>query len=143
METEYLKQAEDSPELGPQYFKSRDYAERFMKDFEAKHFKPLIDKFSEQLNSELWSDLEFFLASDTESNIQRKIWSDVEVIVQAILGGEQWAIDRYVMRDTVNCEAVRKSIAAHIPMEIMSQRILDLEKEVRNLKSTLQMYRER
>lgn len=112
-----------------------------MAKFEGAEFKPLIDKFSQQFAEKLWESVEFSLLSDTEANVQGHIWRDVEAIVEAILGGEQWIMQRYVLPDRINCEAIRATLVAMLPPEVQDKRIADLETKIRNLESDLKFYR--
>jgi len=143
MEQKHIEEAtgKNYSALGPAYFSARDASERFMEGFEAEQFKPLLKKFTTAFTDEMWEKFDDFLMSDTQLNIQGHIWRDVDAIVEAILGGYQWALQRYVLPDRINCERIREAVAKHIPREIMDKRIEDLEKELADLKKTLEGYR--
>lgn len=128
--------------LGPNYFYGRAVAERFMAAFEAEHFKPLIDKCCKEIGNQLWESVSDHLISDTESNLQGAIWRRVDYAVKALLTGQKWALDQYVMAEKHDDgEKIRKAVAAHIPQEVMSGRIADLEKEVEHLNEQVRWMR--
>jgi hypothetical protein len=145
MEQKHVDEAERGgyAALGPTYFSAREAAEKFMEGFESEQFRPLLKKFTTAFTDEMWEKFNQFLIMDTTLNIQSHIWRDVDAIIEAILGGVQWPLQRYVLPDRINCEHIRETVAKLIPDEIASNRIADLEKEVRDLKSTLEGYRGR
>lgn len=138
-----LAQAADYPILGPAYFSARAAAERCMEAFEAEHFKPLIEKFADELRGRLWSDVETFLLSDVECNLQGSVWQMVDATTRALLTGEKWALERYVVDDQRIGEAskVRAAIVEHCGDQLRDQRIADLEKQVADLKQSLEWAR--
>jgi tRNA U38,U39,U40 pseudouridine synthase TruA len=71
-------------------------------------------------------------------NLQSKMWHMVDEIVRAILSGNRHVISRYALGSRYDCEEVRKAVASHIPQEIMTARIVDLEGENERLKDALQ-----
>ena len=54
----------------------------------------------------------------------------VEGTVQALLTGEEWAMQRYPYCDYRDGPKIREKIAGHSGDEIARQRIIDLEREV-------------
>lgn len=129
--------------LGPEYFAARRMARRFMEAFGADNFKPLIDEFTKRFNDELWTGVVASLIDDTESNIQLETSRMVEGTVRAILSGERWALNRYVLASKYDSGSVREAVVKHIPKELQDARITDLEAEIAQLRSDLKYYRER
>lgn len=143
---EEMATAETYPALGPAYGRASAIAERVMVGFEAEHFKPLIDKLARDVAERLWNDLEATLLSDVESNVQGSIWRAVDATVNALLTGEKWALERYALAAGRYGEAgkVRAAIAEHCRDHLVSERIADLEAEVKFLRKhneALQRYR--
>lgn len=136
-----LASGAEHPVLGPHYFAARKAAEKFMEKFEAEHFKPLVDKAAALFTEKLWTDLENHLLSDTESNLHSTMWRQIDASVEALLSGQQWALDRYVLADRYDCVRIREAVAKHIPAELADKRIADLEKEVADLKRALEYRR--
>lgn len=139
-------EADGYPTLGPAYFAARRTAEKFMAPFEAEHFKPLVEKFAADFQDKLWSDLEASLLSDVESNLQGSMWRMVDQTVQALLGGNKWALERYALGDKYDCGEIRAVVAKHIPVELQDKRIAELEAKVAELTADLARergYRER
>jgi len=135
---EDLIEGEKAPVLGPHYFDSRRVAQNFMKKFEAEQFKPMIDKFASDLQDKLWGDIQNYLMSDTEANLQGEMWRMVDNSVKALLTGEGWALKRYALSERYNDgEKIRKAVAFHIPKELQDARIADLETENERLKKAL------
>ena len=138
---EELAFGEQHPALGPEYEGARNAAEAFMAKFEAEHFKPLVDQFADAFRDKLWSDLSDWLIGDTESNLQSEMRRMIEGTVNALLSGEQWALNRYVMSGYHDGEKIRKAVALHIEEEVAKARITDLEKEVTRLREQLEWAR--
>lgn len=136
---------EEHPVLGPTYDTARKAAEAFMAVFEAEHFKPLIDKFADDFRDKLWSDVDTFLLSDTESNLHLTLWRMVEGTINALLTGEAWALERYVLAKGRYGDAakVRKAIVQHCREQIADQRISELEEELAQCRKDLAWARER
>lgn len=135
---EHHAEAENSRSLGPAYFAARETAQKFMAAFEAENFKPLIDDFARDFQQRLWDDLETSLLSDTECNLQLHMSRMVDDTVQALLGGNEWALRRYVLGDKHDCEKVRAVVAAYVPTELQDRRIAELEAQVASLQADLQ-----
>lgn len=142
MEQEFIDQAKEYPVLGPQYFVALKIAADLMAKFEAKHFKPLVEKFTDEFRSALWPAVEDHLLSDTECNLQGTIWRRIDETVKALLSGEEWAVTRYALGSRYDAAAVRAAIAAHIPVELQQARLLDLEAELAEVKDSLKRERE-
>lgn len=141
MEDEDFKSAESAPTLGPAYFASRRIADRFMANFTAEHFKPLIDEFVKEFMTHIYDDICTHLIGDTESNLQSKMWHMVDDTVKALLTGQRWALERYALGSTYDHGAVRAAVAAVIPEELQNARIKDLETEVADLKRSISYLR--
>jgi hypothetical protein len=145
MEAIHFEKGEQNPVLGPAYFSARDAAEKFMAGFEAEQFKPLLEKFVKQMSDQftevMWEKFQEWLIDDTQRNIQGAMWRDVDAILIAMLGGEQWILRKYILGERYDCEKVRATLAALIPAEIQEKRIADLEKENKRLRESLEMSR--
>jgi hypothetical protein len=133
----------DHSVLGPAYLAARDLAEKFMAPFEAEHFKPLIDKFASDFQDKLWSDLEASLLSDVESNLQGSLWRMVDGTINALLTGEQWALNRYAMAQARygDAEKVRAAVAKHLADDLARERIADLESQLKDARETIERQR--
>lgn len=136
-----LAEAAEWESLGPEYFGARKASAAFMTKFQAEHFKPLVDEFTDQFRDKLWSDIVDYLISDTESNLHSEVARMVEGTIRALLTGEEWAMKRYPFCDYRDGEKIRKEIAAHSGDAIAQARIADLEKEVERLRGDLQTIR--
>ena len=141
MEAAHLEQGIEHPVLGPNYFAARDSAEQFMSQFEANHFRPLIDKFADDFRDKMWADVESWLLSDTESNLQSTMWRQIDGSVKALLSGEEWALNKYALHGRYDCEKIRAAVARHIPKELQDARVSYLEEEVKQLKESLRFAR--
>lgn len=140
---EFVIEGQKSPALGPAYFDARRVAERFMAQFEAEQFKPLIDKFTKEFADEMWKSVSDWLLSDTESNLQSELWRIADNCVKAILGGERWALEKYALGERYDCDKVRETVARHIPQELQDKRVADLEEQVKKLQADLAFWRDR
>ncbi len=129
---------EEHPVLGPHYAAGRKIADAFMEKFEADHFKPLVDKFTDDFRDKLWSDVETFLLSDVNSNLHGSMDRMVEGTVKAILTGEKWALDFYPLAQRHDGEKVREAVLTHCRDQITDMRVAELEAEVEKLKKDLE-----
>ena len=132
---ENLREGEKSPTLGPAYFASRDIAERFMSKFTAEQFKPMLDQFTMQFRDKMWSDMQDYLMSDTEANIQGEMWRQADRMVEYLVAGEDWAMKKFVLNERYDFDKVRKAIAAHIPQELQDKRIEVLEQQIAEMRA--------
>lgn len=135
--TEDLQESEKSPFLGPAYFDSRRVAQNIMDKFEADNFKPLLEKFSENFADVIRKDMENYILTDVECNIQGEMWRMVDNCVEALLTGKGWALQRYALTDKFDGPVIREAILRHASEELKGQRILDLEKQIESLKKDL------
>ncbi len=140
---EHVKEAEQYDNLGPSYFAAREIARRYMENFASEQFEPLIKEFTDKFRDKLWGDVDTFLISDTESNLQGTIWRMVDEVVRGLLGGKQWMLKRYALGDRYDCDELRAAVAKHIPKELQDARVGDLEAEVAYLKEQLKWERGR
>lgn len=140
---EEIKAGEQYDNLGPAYMAARASAERFMAAFEAEHFKPLIDKFANELQDRLWSAVASSLISDTENNLQSEMWRHADSMVEYVLSGEEWAMKRFVLGERYDCEKIRAKLASYVPKELQDKRIADLEKKVAELQESNDWLRRR
>jgi hypothetical protein len=137
----FIEEGEQSPVLGPAYFDARNVAERAMAQFTAEHFKPLVDKIVDQIRDTIWTDVQAWLLSDTEMNLQGEMWRMVDASVEAILGGSQWALKKYALEGRHDHEKIRAAVAKYIPKELQDMRIADLEQEVAHLRERIDAQR--
>lgn len=131
------KFAESHTQLGPAYEFASRVCERHFEYFKDEHMDPLISAVVDQVREKLWESVEDHLWSDVEMNLQNKMWSAVDGIVEGILGGRPWVFNRYVTGERYNCEEIRKTLAAYVPKELQDARIADLERENELLRSRL------
>lgn len=135
----YLETGAEAPVLGPVYFSARDFAERLLANFNEAGFKPLLEKAAAEFREKLWDDVQDHLRSDSECNVQGFIWHEVDNIVKALLSGERWAMERYVLGPRYDCEKVRAAVAAHLGPELLAARVKDLEAEVKRMEERLEI----
>ena len=136
-----LESGEEYLTLGPAYFAARRVCEAHLEAFQAEHMKPLIEQAAKDFTDKLWDSVRDHLWSDTEMNLQGQMWRMVDEAVRHTLAGEGWAMRKYALGERYDCEAVRKAVAAHIPEELQSARIADLEKQVALLEESLKWAR--
>lgn len=129
--------------LGPHYFTSRDVAEKFIADFQAEHFAPMVKKFADNLYEAGRERFEDFLLADTESNLHSHMWRQIDESVKALLSGEGWALRRYMLADRYDNVKIRAAVAAVVPVELQNARIADLEKELAEVKADNERLRRR
>lgn len=133
-ETLNIEDAARYDTLGPAYFASRRVVEAAMRDFTNEHLKDIAKVATDSIYEKVQSAVEDHLWSDAEMNLQGKMWRMVDQVVQGILSGERWVVERYALGSRYDCEKARKAIAAHFEDEIAKARIADLEAEVERLK---------
>jgi hypothetical protein len=145
-EENFVAEGAAKPVLGANYFAARAIAERFMKQFKVeyfeKYYKEMAEKLADTIGDRMRQDLESFLLSDAESNLGGEIYRRVQRTINVLLSGEGSAFEEHIFRD-YDCEAVRAGIAKCIPKQLQDARIVDLEKEVKRLQESLEMYRNR
>lgn len=131
------------PVLGPAYEASSKIAEKFMAGFAEEQFEPLIEKFAREFQDRLWDDLKTSLLSDVESNMQGDLWRMVDGTINALLSGEQWALNRYVMAQARygDAEKVRAAVAVHLADDLARLRIADLESQLADARDTIERMR--
>lgn len=129
--------------LGPNYFRSRDVVEKFMAGMDADQFAPILKKAADDLYAQLLDSTQSYLLSNAEDNLQGELWRGADNIVQALLSGEKWAVDKYLLGERYNCEKVRDTVAKHVPKELQDARIADLEAEVERLRKDNAWLRQR
>jgi hypothetical protein len=127
--------------LGPEYFATRRFMERFMAGWEDEHLKPLATKIAdaaaEAIHEKVWDDFRDYLLSDTEVNAQGAIRKMVHETVLALLSGKQWALDRFPLTQGYDPHEIRKAVAGHIGDQVAAARIADLEAEIARLNDRL------
>ena len=136
---------EGTPVLGPEYSAARSFMDRFAANFRDEHLQPLADEITKEvtdrIRDKVWDDFRDYLIMDTEQNAAGAIRGMVNDTVKALLSGESWAMQRYPLAARYDAEKVRAAIASHIPDEIAKARIADLEKQVADLRQSLEWAR--
>jgi hypothetical protein len=131
---EHMDESKGFETLGPHYFSARDFMERTMAAFEAKHFQPMIEKFRDEFYRQVQDSLESSLFSNVEANLQGEIWRTVDRIVEGLLSGEDWIVKRYVLGEKYECDKIRATVARHVPRQLQDARVADLESELARLR---------
>src|SRR3990167_7940111 len=93
--TDDLKSAEDFPTLGPAYYAARRASEAFFAGSETEPFKKVVAKVVDDLRDQLYDYVEAHILGDLENNIQLHVRRMVERTVQALLTGNEWAMNQY------------------------------------------------
>jgi hypothetical protein len=137
------KSAKGYESLGPHYFSSQRAADEITEAFIAEQMKPLVNKAADDFGDKLWTMIEDHLWSDVNSNLQSKMWRTIDEIVKGILSGEEWVMKRYALGSKYECEKIRAAVAKHIPHELLSERVKDLEEENKRLIADNNFYRMR
>ncbi len=134
---EIKQQGLEYPALGPAYFASRKVVEEACEGLSEEPFKELFSAFSDKLMEQLQTRLEDSLFTNTESSLHCKMWHIVDQIVQGLLSGEQWVVNRYALGSKYDCECIRAELVKHIPKEVQDMRVKELEDQVECLKKEL------
>lgn len=140
---EHIEKAKDYKNLGPVYFSAQDAAKRFIDQWKIEHLEPLVEDICKGIQQKIWRDFEDWLLCDTECNLQSRIKNMVDDVVEAIISGEEWALNRYVLAQSYSGERVRKGIFENAAEPIINQRIKDLEKELERAKKDLEFHQSR
>lgn len=141
MDQKFIDQAEGYETLGPHYFAAREAAQKFMEHYEPKNFEPMIKKAAETFMEGMQSALEDWFLSNVENNLQGTIWRQIDDSVEALMGGERWALERYALADRYDCVKIREAVAKHVPQELQEARMKDLEAENEKLRKDLEYLR--
>lgn len=128
--------------LEPEYTRAQAFSEKLLKEFEAEHFKPIIKKLTDAVGEALWDMVRDSLIDDTSRNVAGHIQDRIESSIEALLGGKEWAIKKYVL-EGYDRDKIREAVAQSIPNELQDLRIKDLEKEVTRLKESLEFHTRR
>lgn len=123
--------AKQYPTLGPTYFSAKDFCDNI--EVHGK-FDGLARDFVEMVYDQLLPKFEYHLMDDARTNIAAFVRREVDECVKSIILGEEWAINRYALTDRYESSKVRAAIAAHVPEQLLTARINDLEAEVKRLK---------
>lgn len=131
------------PNIEPEWTRGHALAEQVMAKFKAEHFEPLAKLVMDYVGDKLWDMLRDHLIQDTEENVAGYVRDRVESTVRALLTGEQWALNKYVLeaRTYQNGQEIRAAIARLIPVELQAARVVDLEAQVAKLEEDLQQER--
>lgn len=140
---EFLDEGAKSPVLGPAYFDARAVAQRIMEKFQAEQFEPFVKSFADQFYAKLSDTVQWHLMNDVEINVQGDIWRAVDASVKALLEGEAWALERYVLGERYDHAKIREAVAKHIPVELQDKRIADLQADNDRLRGLLRHHQDR
>ena len=132
----------NGPALEPEYTRAHAFAEKLLKEFEAEHFKPICKKLTDAVGEALWDMVRDSLINDTSRNVAGHIQDRIESSIEALLGGKEWAIKKYVL-EGYGREPIREAVAKVVPRELQDLRIADLEAEVKRLKDSLDFHTRR
>lgn len=125
--------------LGPAYFDARAVVDHVLPDGSDENMTqamaPIIKKFIDDVYDQLSERVQSWLFSDVTSNLQGQLWRMTDACVLAILGKEQWAMDKYALGDRYDCEKIRKILCRMIPEELQNARLLEVEKELADVKA--------
>lgn len=124
------------PTLEPEYTRAHAFAEQLLKEFEAEHFKPIIKKLTDAVGEALWDMVRDRIIEDTAYNVAGHIQGRIESSIAALLGGREWAIQKYAL-GSYRQEDIREAVAKAVPKELQDMRIAELEQEVERLKESL------
>lgn len=141
MEIANFTEADTDCSLGAHYRASSRLANDMLQKFEAEHLKPLVERVADEFREKLWDDVRDWLLCDTELNVAGAVNQMVEQTVDALLTGEQWAMDRYPFADYSRGEKIRKAVAQHGGENLLSKRIADLESEIAKRDETIRFLR--
>jgi hypothetical protein len=143
---EDLIEAEKFETLSPAYFAARRVTERAMAAFTDEHLKPLIDKAADEFRDKLWTQVQDSIWSDTEMNLQGTMWCAIDEIVKALMGGQQWALKRYIAGPSYDCDKIREAAWSHalriMPDAVLTARIAELEEQNKRLTEQVERRRE-
>lgn len=133
----------EHPGIEPEWTRGHVLAEQVMEKFKAEHFEPLAKLATDYVGDKLWDLLRDHLIQDTEENVAGYVRDRIESTVRALLTGEKWALDRYVLeaRNYQHGQEIRAAIARLIPAELQAARVVDLEAQVAKLEEDLQQER--
>lgn len=136
IEEKHIEKSKDYSALGPSYFAASELCENFFSEWEPENLEGIAQKVAEEISGKIHNELrDFIWDGQLESSLQSKAYQMVDDTVKALLTGEKWAIDRYVMNDRYNDGAVlREKLARMIPQEIQDKRIADLEAQLEKIK---------
>ena len=123
--------------LGPAYYSARRMAEKIMAGAEPLPFREVADECLKEIQGRVYDYVENYLIGDLEINIQGHVARMVDDTVQALLTGQQWAMDRYPYHAYSRGEEVRAAVAKHGGERLLMARIADLEKRMEQLKQSL------
>jgi hypothetical protein len=138
-----LEQGQEHLTLGPAYFAARRVMQEACDSFDTKSFEPVLKKTADDFHEMLLENVQEYLWSNAEVNLQGKAWRMVDQCVQALLSGERWAMEKYALGERYDCAKVRATVARHVPKELQDARIADLEAEVKRLNEQLGWHRDR
>ena len=138
-----LSEGQRSAVLGPAYFASRKIVDGFMQGFNAEFYEPLLKKAADDFYERLLDLTHVHLESNLNDNLQGQLWRMVDGTINALLSGEKWALDRYVMAQVRYGDAVkvREAVAKHLTDDLARERISDLEARLKDANETIERQR--
>ena len=123
--------------LGPAYFTARRAAAALMQGATSQPFDVVVKKCGDDLTHALYEYLEVFVISDLQAALHDHIHRMVDNTVEALLTGQDWAMQRYPFADYDRGKDVREAVAKHGGEPLLMRRITDLEETVTRLKQVL------
>jgi hypothetical protein len=130
--------------LGPAYFTSRRIVEKAMESLGDPELDGVTKKFINEIYTKLQEKVQDWLWTDTEANLQHRMWQTVDQIVTGLLNGDKWVLNHYVLGDRYDVEKTHKKIAEYVGDEVVQAHIKKLEGDIKKLNDRikyLEMYR--
>ena len=125
-------------QLGEPYERASKKAAEMLEGFEPEMFSSIIDDAVKEFQNKLWDSVKDWLIDDTENNVQSHIWQTAERTIEAILGGNEWAIKRYVMGSNIAHEEIREALAEKLAPELIPARMADQQSKIEELRKSLE-----
>ena len=132
-----IGQARNYEVLGPAYFTARRVAEHVTSGVEAAPLQKVAAKVIDDIRTAVYEYVEDHMRSDLESNLQSHLTDMVDSTVNALLTGEEWALNRYPLSKRYDAVGVRAACAKYGGESLLMLRIADLEKRVGELAESL------
>lgn len=108
--------------------------------------KPIVEKFADDVKDKIWSDIEYYMASDCASNLRTEIEREVGNIIDLLLVGDKQALQatNIISEYTFGrLPEIRQAIFDTCGTELQKQIISDKDEEIENLKSQIKALRDR
>lgn len=129
--------------LGPHYTTAHRIADAAIATFEVETIKPIVDKAVSDFADKLWDLVRDSLIDDTQQNIQGHCWRMVDEIVTALLGGNEWAVKRYVLQDRYDIQKTRTTLAESIKEQLQNVCYVDALRELKDARAEIERLKAR